>query len=125
VRVIPYRFAEDGSGIYPFAGAELDAMAAYIARLSEMLADPVLTEKYFMGWCAEKGIRWLAGLGLPPDYMERAAEGPLDCAPLYNLFSCEAHAEMMTFSLRILFEGRTAEAQTWRNKMLELQKMPV
>lgn len=103
--IIPYRF--DMEGVYLLKGAEKEKFMKYIDELCAPINDDDKLQEYFDAWCTMSGIGGYAKSLVFKDEMVLGAS----CAALKNIFSCEAHNELMLNSLKILFEKRYEEAK--------------
>ncbi len=122
-QLIPYRMEKDGSKINRLEGEEKARVLAHIDTVSAPIADTKELTRLYKGWCAISGISYIKNLvsdneNYKPENLP--AEG---IAPLKNLFSCEAHNELIRTTLNIAFTGELKDAYIWADEIRELQKV--
>lgn len=116
----PYRFDPDGSKIELLRGKERGDMLDYIDRLSAIIADRRELSDYFDGWCVQKsGAEWANG-AVKAEYADISSQ-PENFAGYVDAFTCEAHHDLITSSLRMLFEGRYEKGAVYAGKLRGLQ----
>lgn len=116
----PYRFEPDGSAIKLLRGEERADMLGYIDRLSSIISDRCELSRYFDGWCVLKGGAYWANGSVKPEYTDVSSQ-PDNFAGYLDVFTCEAHHDLITCSLRMLFEGRYPEGLEYAEKVRDLQ----
>ncbi len=124
LEIIPYTFGFTPEKIVPMTGAKKAAFCKYMAKISKILQDPDEVQRYFDGWCAWRGSYELSNIrktsALWP--IEHSDSGTLkQFMPLRNIFTCEAHNELITNYLRIVEESRVKAAETFIPKIQKLQ----
>lgn len=114
----PYRF--DSDKVTLLQGAEKDEFLAYMDILNEPINKPEELRSWFDSWC------------MIPDYLERLAgfdadlfnDGKTaDIVLFKNVFGCEAHNELLTNTMRLIYESRVEEAKAGVEKLRKLQNM--
>ncbi len=87
-----------------------------------------MIRRYFEAWCTWSGISYLSCLNKdkvenwPPDWTRR--EVVKSWLPARNLFTCEAHNDLMKQTLRLIEEHRVDEAKQLQDEVLALQNPP-
>ena len=122
----PYRFDQACTRITPFGDTERAQVLAYIEKISKPIADASALRRYFRGWCMIGGVPYSAYLCYKPEYIGEASYPtghPL--LAIRNLYTCEAHNELMTELFQVILEGETPLAREMAGELVELQKMPV
>lgn len=76
--------------------------------------------RYFDGWCVLKGGAYWANGSVKPEYTDVSSQ-PDNFAGYLDVFTCEAHHDLITCSLRMLFEGRYPEGLEYAEKVRDLQ----
>ncbi len=118
--IIPYRFEPDGSRINLLRGKEREDMLAYIDRLSSIISDWRELANYYDGWCFKTGGAHWANGAVTPEYADISKQ-PANFPCYYDVFTCEAHNEMVTNGLRMYFEGNLDKGRKYAEKISELQ----
>jgi hypothetical protein len=86
---------------------------SYLEHLNDLVIDDGEVSSYFEAWCAKHGGTYLTWL------RDRLASWPIDLddkgavkefLPVRNVFTCEAHNDLMKQYLRLMEEGRVAAA---------------
>lgn len=112
LELLPYRFAKEY--VKPLEDSERKAFEQYMERLCEPLADPEHIRKLFEAWSTEKGRDYLVGSvkGLPENWENRLEEPEVvgQILHLRNVFTCEAHCDMVKCYLRLIEEHRIRDA---------------
>ena len=121
MKVIPYSFDFECHRV--FCRSEKENFLAYLEVLNGVIGDEKLLQKYFDGWCMIAGMEnYIDDLKYSDDM---ANDGANSVRHLKNLLSCEAHNELMTNTLKILFDGRCAEARELVSQIRNLQDMKI
>lgn len=109
LEVIPYRF--DFTSHEILSGRAKENFLNYLEEISRPIADPALLQSYFDAWCTIAGIGGYLNDVVFSDAMltDPAKIGAV--AKLKNIFSCEAHNELIRNTMKIIFEGRTETAK--------------
>lgn len=114
----PYRFDEEKLTL--LQGEEKKEFLAYMDILNQPIDNPKELQAWFDSWC------------MIPDYLERLAnfeadlfnDGNTEEIVLYkNVFGCEAHNELLTNSMRLIYESRVEEAKARVEKLQKLRNM--
>ena len=112
LELLPYRFAKEY--VKPLEESGRKAFEQYMERLCEPLADPEHIRKLFEAWSTDKGRAYLVGTvtGLPENWENRLEEPEVveQILHLRNVFTCEAHCDMVKCYLRLIEEHRIREA---------------
>ncbi len=117
--VIPYKF--DFDEITLLKGEELVEFKRYLDILNEPIKDSKKIAELFDAWCMEAGKVYSQFIKFNQDEFENyTAE---NISPLKNLFSCEAHDELMNNTLKVIYEGKADEAKKGLGKIKALQNM--
>ena len=121
--VIPYAADPDTMRLSPVTGQGYTNTIAYLETLSAYIADTARLRRMYEGWCTMSGFGYSRSLVLDPAYMT-VTDTPAPIAPLKNLYSCEAHNELMRTTLDLAFFGGLVEAAEARDEIRRLQVMP-
>lgn len=111
LELLPYSFDFDHH--VPMSGAEKEQFLQYLEELSAPIGVPEELQAYYDAWCMMFGR---------DKYLKNVTDGGIN-ARMKNAFSCEAHNELLTNTLKILFEGREQEAERRIPAILKLQNM--
>ena len=132
LELLPYR--SDADRVTPLDGAPREAFLSYVRRLSEPIPDTAALRAWFEAWSAESGRTYLrdAASALPADWLgdraprdwQRGAADPRPFLPMRNLFTCEAHHDLVRTYLRLAVEGRLPEASHLQAGIAALQNPP-
>ena len=118
---VPYTF--DFDRITPLRGKALADFHAYLDYLCRPIADRVEIARRFETWCAHRGLNDLLPLLV---YEERmATDGPRAVCRFKNLLNCEAHAELLAATAKLLYDGRVEEARRGIPELLSLMRMQI
>lgn len=118
IKTIPYRF--DFEGIHLLEGDDLEFFNEYLAYLSEVIADDEKLGKFFDAWCARFGYDYATNhMHFSEDLMK---DNSWEVAGKRNLFSCEAHTELLRGFLTLCYENRLEEAKEYLKEIEILQK---
>lgn len=123
VEILPTRFFESPCRVEPLDEKAVRRFSEYFDTLSNLIAETV---PCFEAWCTIVG-------GWNIESIRRATEGvPFadpaaqtvrqQILPLRNLFTCEAHKEMMDTYLRLIETGRLATAAERAALLKQLQR---
>ncbi len=100
----------------------------YYEKISAVIQDPEKIQKYFEAWCTHSGISYLSCMNhekvqnWPPDW--NSHEIVKSWLSRRNLFTCEAHNDLMKQTLRLIEEYRIDEAKKLLPEVLALQSPP-
>ena len=119
LEIIPYTFNFDRH--HPLSGEEKADFLEYLAHLCVVIGDKKLLEEYFDSWCAISGLH--NHLDMVEFTENMYTDGPNSVKVMRNLFSCEAHNELLRRSLQILYEGRQNKAGKHIDEIKRLQQM--
>ncbi len=124
VEVTPYISRTNPEKIQPLAGKQLKEMLAYLSELSGLAADPQKVGEYFDAWCVMRGpgvlTRMRKDTALWPIDLDQR-EQVSSMLALRNIFTCEAHCELMTNFLRLIEEGRVEQGSKLVPEIQRLQ----
>jgi hypothetical protein len=126
LEVFPYRYNEECTLISPFKDKEMEAILSYLDEISQPLKDEELLKKFFMGWCIISGINYARHMVYKSEYLDEA-EFPTGhpLLPIRNMYTCEAHNELMTVFFKMLADGKLDIGRSMVDEIKRLQKMPV
>lgn len=126
LQIVPYRFNQDCTLISLFKGEEKEVIISYLMEISEPLKDEQLLKKFFMGWCLISGINYARWLVYKPEYLsEKEFPTGHPILPIRNMFTCEAHDELMKVLFKMLVDGKLEVGKSMIDKIRYLQKMPI
>ncbi len=121
LEIIPYKFCFEGIRI--LKNEELTRFKKYIEFLSEEIGDSEKIQKYFDAWCMIAGLEYAEHLRYSAEIAENYdAEG---IKRMKNIFSCEAHNELLTNTFKIMYEGRVKDAMELLPQIKNLQGMEI
>ena len=119
--IVPYTFCFDGVRL--LEGEEKAQFMRYMDFLNGIVADEKLVREYFDSWCV------ISGIGCYMEGLERVDDASTvtqaELVRTKNLFSCEAHNELMTNTFKLLYEGRLESAGKYIAAIEALQEMCV
>lgn len=107
--VHPVRMDPKTLALQPLAGEAREQFLARLNRLSEILADPDLHERFWWTYCLERLPHFERRLQETIAGMQRDDLRAKAAAHLRNLFTCEAHWEAISTALELVRQGRKAE----------------
>lgn len=118
INIIPYRF--DFEGIHILENEKYEEFIKYISYLSEVIADDEKLGKFFDAWCAIYGYDYATNhMHFSEDLIY---DNSWDVAGKKNLFSCEAHTELLRGYLTLCYENRVDEAKKCVEEIETLQR---
>ena len=126
VELQPYKF--DMTSITALNPEDEKMFFEYYEKISSVIQDPEMIRRYFEAWCTWSGISYLSCLNKdkvenwPPDWTRRDVVTSWLLAR--NLFTCEAHNDLMKQTLRLIEEHRVDEAKQLQDEVLALQNPP-
>lgn len=118
IKTIPYTF--DFEGITLLEGEELKDFNKYLAYLSEVIKDDEKLEKFFDAWSVKYGYEYSAHMHFDDTQLKDSSQ---KAAGPRNLFTCEAHNELMKTFLNICYENRVEEAKELLEELEILQSL--
>ncbi len=125
IEIQPYRFgAEDP--ITKLSAEDEKLFFEFYQKISAPIADPERLMRLFEAWCTHSGINYLGATNRdkvetwPPDWSQR--DMVKSWLPVRNLFTCEAHNDLVRTTLRLIEEYRIDEAAKLRDEVLALQR---
>lgn len=123
LEILPYAF--DAEQIVPLEGETRNSFFRYLETLSEPLDDPARMKRLFEAWSSRHGFGYLARslAHIPPGWEEHPSDRAVAKAMLglRNLFSCEAHNDIVRCFLCLQEENRIDEAAKLFPYMEKLQ----
>lgn len=125
LEIFPYTFEKWGTEITPLIGEQKEKMMEYLQKLSRLFQDPAEHEAYFKGWCMIAGPVYAEMMVFRQKYLEEEKwSEDRDFLNLRNLYTCEAHNELMTSLLMMIENKELAFGKEMAEKVKKLQKMP-
>lgn len=119
--IVPYIF--DFDGVRLLDGEDKAHFLRYMDFLNAIIADKRLVRDYFDAWSVMSGVGcYMEGLERVEDAETVTQEQLIRTK---NLFSCEAHNELMTNTFKILYEGRLQAAKRYIPQIEALQDMRI
>ena len=132
--IIPYTF--DFDSVKVLSGEERDRMLDYISKLSAPISDAKKIRNLFDSWCLISGI----GVTDQPRHVvhvDNFREDAMDSfkklrvknasttsyISINNMFSCEAHNELLRNTFNMIYEERCEAAMTGVEEILKLQRL--
>lgn len=127
--VIPYKF--DSTSHKVLDGEELDYMNGYLEHITAPIGDERRLRSLFDSWCMIVGI----GCNGQPGYMNTVSGFNIEMIDDYkrnhsknmtlikNIFSCEAHNELIRNSLDLVYNDKTDEAMAGIEYICNLQQL--
>jgi poly-gamma-glutamate synthesis protein (capsule biosynthesis protein) len=111
IELLPCGF--DNEHIHLLSGESTSGFFKYMELLNELVVDDKKVVSFFEAWSAKYGggyLNWLRDrlAAWPIDMNDRAAVREL--LPVRNVFTCEAHKDLVEKYLRLLEEGRVEKA---------------
>ena len=126
LELLPYKF--DANAVTPLNPEDEKLFFEYYEKISAPIRHPDLLQRCFEAWCTRSGIGYLSCLNRekvenwPPDWTRQ--EIVRSWLPCRNLFTCEAHNDMLKQTLRLVEEHRIGEAGKLLPEILALQNPP-
>ncbi|MBR4220481.1 MAG: CapA family protein [Victivallales bacterium] len=110
-QAIPVQFDIGGAFVKSLSAKQNARFAAYLDEISQPIADPAALQKYYEGWVANSGYaNYLVNSPVKSEDFAAPAPNP-KLMPLRNLFTCEAHNDLLKTYMRLVEEGRVEEAK--------------
>lgn len=116
VQVIPVNFSPDLGKVKLFDKKNKKQFFNYLQKISNILVDDRIAQKYWDAWCASMGHHAVKNLIPADENSER-----ISSLRTRNIFTCESHCELMTTYLRLLEENRMKQAKDFFLNIQELQ----
>ncbi|OGV32040.1 MAG: hypothetical protein A2020_14020 [Lentisphaerae bacterium GWF2_45_14] len=120
LEIIPTTFAGDGVRLKRFDKKSAGEFFKYIDKLSKITADDKKSLAFWEAWAAQGGYRGSMTAWPEDPYSDDATFQRM--VTLRNLFTCEAHCELMNTYLRLVEERRVEEASRLIPEIQKLQK---
>ncbi|MBR2466649.1 MAG: CapA family protein [Clostridia bacterium] len=129
LEVIPYKF--DSTSHTPLLGEEFDYFTGYLDHIKAPIQDEKKIRELFDSWCMIAGI----GCNGQLSYMKTVSNftsasldeytktGSRNMTLLKNVFSCEAHNELITNSLDIVYNRKIDKALSGVDYICKLQQL--
>lgn len=119
--ILPYHF--DMNSHTMLKNAEKEDFLKYMSVLNAPIADENRLKSLFDGWCVISG---LDGYIKSVNYSDETEKGGAEAVVhIKNIFSCEAHNELIKNSLNILYGGRRGDAEAQIETITRLQNMEI
>jgi poly-gamma-glutamate synthesis protein (capsule biosynthesis protein) len=126
LELAPYRFDPACTAITPYTGKDKEKMLAYLAEISQPIKDEKLLADYFKGWCSITGPSHVKLMQFQDEFLtDPALASDRRLLAMRNLYTCEAHNELLTATLRLIEEQELDFARQMAEKIRAWQKMPV
>jgi hypothetical protein len=110
LELIPTSFTPEADAVRPLSGQQREGFFQYINSISEPIADPDELLSFFECWAASSGYpHVIIKPNWSPEDFDAPAPNP-KLLSLRNIFTCEAHNELLTTYMRLVEEGRREEA---------------
>lgn len=122
-RPVPVTFdATGGKYVTTLTPAQNAAFYKYLDKISAPIADRLELQKYHECWAAMSYYtHFLREYPYKAEDFEAPAPNP-KLMPLRNIFTCEAHNELVKTYLRLVEEGRINEALKYKKKLEAINK---
>ena len=117
----PYRFDEEG--IFLLTGDDKTRFDAYMAELCAPIGDKAAIAALFDAWCAMPERYGYYRMLTDFDVSQLEESDRLGTVDLKNNFGCEAHNELLTNMLSMIYAGRREEALRKGDYIRRLQNM--
>ena len=121
MNIIPYKFSYEKHTL--LTGEEKAHFIKYIDYLNRPIGDDDLLKKYFDAWCIMDGIGGYSGF--VNFTLTMVENGATEASGLKNIFSCEAHNELITNTMKIIYDGRCKKAEEKIEEIRKLQNMEI
>lgn len=119
METIPYTFGMEHHTL--MTGEEKEDFEKYLAFISAEIADEDKLQRYFDAWCVIAGIN---GYTRDLNYRKEMVTEPIHkMTSLKNLFSCEAHNELIRGALNLIYEGWHNDLQSEIDLIRKLQNL--
>ena len=119
MEIIPYKFDFESHTV--LEGNEKEWFMEYIKYISKPINDTSAIKQYFDSWCI------IAGLGGYINHLEMPSEilnaKPSEINDIRNIFTCEAHNELIKNTIKIIFDKKIQEAYKYVDDIKMLQEM--
>lgn len=107
IDLLPYSFTEEK--VIPLPEPQRSEFISYIEKLSATIQDTDLLQLYFDAWCTESGISYFGGniQSVPQNWKAQLKdhEGVKSFLGFRNLFTCEAHNDLIRNTLLLAERG--------------------
>lgn len=123
LEIAPYQNSLEDSIIRLMEGEAKEKMMTYLEDISRRFADPVEHERMFMGWCMIAAPGYANATKFDGRMLSAPDEPP--ALSLRNVFTCEAHNELITTYMRMIVEHKLDIGRRYEPIVRGLQKMPV
>lgn len=121
---IPYTF--DFDGIRLLRGEEKAHFDEYMQFICEPIGDDDRLQEYFDIWCARTKGRFAYVANLLRANMDMISDGKqAEIKQAKNCMCCEAHNELITNTMNMVYFGRIQEAQAKEELLYKLQNMEI
>ncbi|MBE6592117.1 MAG: CapA family protein [Ruminococcaceae bacterium] len=113
----PYCTEVHGEYVELLEGDRLDCFMMYLEKLCKPLGDMDKIKELFDVWCTMDGVKYAKHAAYSPEMLSEQGS----VVKIKNLFSCEAHNELMKNLFNLCYNGGFEEAQAKQNIIKELQ----
>ena len=128
LETVPYKFDDVSHTV--LSGDELSHFNAYLAHITAPIADEKKIRTLFDSWCMIAGLGYNAQISymntvdkfrleMIDDFKENRTR-PMTC--IKNVFSCEAHNELITNTFNLIYNEKTEEALKGVDYICKLQR---
>lgn len=122
--IIPYKF--DQADHTPLEIEEKEKFIKYIEYISTPIANDALLSEYFDSWCLISSLEngYINAMSFSKEML--SYDPSFDIAGTKNIITCEAHAELMRNTFKIIFEQRidSAKSKIEEIKILQTMELP-
>lgn len=119
IEIMPYKFDFGYHNL--LSGAEKNNFLKYIEYISRPIKQSKLLKEYFDSWCIISGLNnYVNHVTVSKEML---SDGAKALRHIKNIFSCEAHNELINNTIRIIFEGRYDNAKIHIDEIKRLQNM--
>ena len=120
VNLHPYKFS--ANEIVLLKGEQLEKFRTYLAQITAPIHDEDALSKLFDGWCILDGVQYAERLVFSKEMLHNGAE---KVCGTRNLFTCEAHNELMRSVMLLCFEGDVEAATQTAKKIEKMQVIDI
>ena len=113
---VPYEF--DFDGIRLLRDEKLDNFRRYLSELNGIISDEKRHIEMWNAWCVRWGIGGYLKRVIDPEKLGETSE----YIHIKNIFSCEAHNELIKDTLNLAYRGKVEKARESVEYTRELQK---
>lgn len=122
IEVLPYSFAPGATKITMMTGIQKQEFLEYHQHISSVISEQEELLSYWHAWCVMMGGKNLEILAKNWSIWTNGGQISQDVVELDNLFTCEAHHELMKTYLKMLCVDGIAAVTPYEAKLKSLQK---